>query len=171
MSGCQSEFATELRTPQTGIPCSGRPISRQPESTAVLQLLFDQLFTRPADQPRHATLIDDDPVKSDRPRFSGVHKQPAQAIARRPSSVTILHGCRPIGQNSVPFCGRLAVQCWQNPWLATGTRMGLRSTILCPQQINACDRGLRLLFAQTRVALRAAVRVVEPAARKAICIS
>ena len=37
----------------------------------MLQLLFDQLLTRPADQPRHATLIDEDPVKSDRPR-SGV---------------------------------------------------------------------------------------------------
>ena len=69
MGKCQSEFATELRTPQTGIPCSVTPISRQPKSTAGLQLLFDQLFTWPTDQPRHATLIDDDPVKSDRPRF------------------------------------------------------------------------------------------------------
>jgi hypothetical protein len=43
----------------------------------VLQLLFDQLFTRPADQPRHATLIDDDPVKSDRPRQ-------VQTVARLP---------------------------------------------------------------------------------------
>lgn len=72
MNGHQSEFATELRTPQTGIPCSALLISKQRESTAVLQLLFDQLFTWPADQPRHATLIDDDPVKSDRPRFAGV---------------------------------------------------------------------------------------------------
>jgi hypothetical protein len=69
MGKCQSEFATELRTPQTGIPCSVTPITRQPKSTAGLQLLFDQLFTWPTDQPRHATLIDDDPVKSDRPRF------------------------------------------------------------------------------------------------------
>lgn len=73
MNRCQPEFATKLRTPQAGIPCSGLTISRQPESTAVLQLLFDQLLTRPADQPRHATLIDDDPVKSDRPRIQALN--------------------------------------------------------------------------------------------------
>src|SRR4029079_11259109 len=45
------------------------PISRQPERIAFQQLMFDQLFTWPTDQPRHATSTYGNPVESNRPRF------------------------------------------------------------------------------------------------------
>ena len=40
---------------------------RQREQPAFRQMLFDQLFTWPTDQPRHATDTYGDPVKSNRP--------------------------------------------------------------------------------------------------------
>jgi hypothetical protein len=42
---------------------------RQREQPAFRQMLFDRLFTWPADQPRHATDTYGDPVKSNRPLF------------------------------------------------------------------------------------------------------
>ena len=68
MTRSQSDFVTELQTPQTGILCSVTAI-KQLVQKKVLQLLFDQLFTWPTDQPRHATTTISNPVETDRPRF------------------------------------------------------------------------------------------------------
>ena len=63
----QPEFVTGLWTPQAGIPQPALPISRQRVQTACWQLIFDRLFTWPADQPRHATVTLGEPVNTDRP--------------------------------------------------------------------------------------------------------
>ena len=59
---------TGFWTPQAGIPQPAMPISRQRGQTACWQLSFDQLFTWPTDQPRHATFTRGEPVNTDRPR-------------------------------------------------------------------------------------------------------
>ena len=53
--------------------------------TACWQLLFDQLFTWPADQPRHATTTSGDPVEADRPRIVKEH-EPASAFTQGTSA-------------------------------------------------------------------------------------
>jgi hypothetical protein len=45
-----------------------------------LQLLFDQLFTRPTDQPRHATLIDGNPVVSMQSRLATAYFTPKLSV-------------------------------------------------------------------------------------------
>jgi len=64
----QPDLATDFWAPQAGIPQSELPISRQPEQSSFQQLLFDQFFTWPTDQPRHATSTYGHPVESGRPR-------------------------------------------------------------------------------------------------------
>ena len=65
-----------LPTPLTGFFRPRLPLFRRPAQTACCwQLSFDQLFTWPADQPRHATPTPVQPVNTDRPLAS---KTPCQ---------------------------------------------------------------------------------------------
>ena len=87
----QPDLATDFWAPQAGIPQSELPISRQPEQSSFQQLLFDQLFTWPTDQPRHATSTYGHPVESDRPRnHAGNHWLNASIISRSRAGST---GC------------------------------------------------------------------------------
>jgi len=61
-------MVTGYQTPPTGDLEPGRTFIRQPRNTADWQLLCDQLFTWPADQPRHATPTPPNPVETDRPQ-------------------------------------------------------------------------------------------------------
>jgi hypothetical protein len=72
MARRQPVFATGLRTPRAGMPCPALRISTQRERSYARQMLFDRLFTWPADQPRHATSTLIDPVESNRPRGAPV---------------------------------------------------------------------------------------------------
>ena len=69
MVRCQPDFAAGLRTPQAGIPWPGLRSITQPGQIADWHFWCDQLFTWPADQPRHATSICGDPVESNRPHM------------------------------------------------------------------------------------------------------
>src|SRR5580704_4993038 len=79
---------------------------RQREQPAFRQMLFDQLFTWPTDQPRHATDTYGDPVKSNRPPLCLVLRKPS---SNNSSALThpILSASRAssIGQSRPPTAG------------------------------------------------------------------